>query len=84
LESDDPKIQEENRAVGSIDSSIYWAYIKAGAGPIFLTLTVSASIISQGIFHASDFWLTEWYVHFPTYTIVQFICQPIWATISTK
>ncbi|CAG2165685.1 unnamed protein product [Oppiella nova] len=56
----DPKIQDEQREVGAIDGKIYWEYIKAGAGPILFTLTILSTLVSQGIFHASDLWLTDW------------------------
>ena len=69
IESDDgyscdPKIQEETREFGSIEGTVYWEYIKAGAGPILATLTLLSTIISQAIFHGSDLWLTAWYLFY--------------------
>ncbi|CAG2177963.1 unnamed protein product, partial [Oppiella nova] len=59
-DGDGPRIQEEQREVGAIDSRVYWEYIKAGAGPLLGTSTLLFTIISQTIFHGSDLWLTAW------------------------
>ena len=57
----DQKIDEENKASGSINAKVYWDYIRAGAGPILLTFSVLSTLVSQGLFHYSDIWLSEWY-----------------------
>ncbi|CAG2165318.1 unnamed protein product [Oppiella nova] len=59
-DGDGPRIQEEQREVGAIDSRVYWEYIKAGAGPLLGTSALLFTIISQTIFHGSDLWLTAW------------------------
>ncbi|CAG2181686.1 unnamed protein product, partial [Oppiella nova] len=56
----EPKIQEETREVGSIGGHVYYEYVKAGAGPLLFTITLFSTLVSQGIFHYSDLWLTEW------------------------
>ncbi|CAG2176224.1 unnamed protein product, partial [Oppiella nova] len=55
----EPKIQEENREVGSIGGHVYYEYVKAGAGPVLLTITLFTTLVSQGIFLYSDLWLTK-------------------------
>ncbi len=62
IEITDQKIEEESKAVGSIDAKVYWNYIRAGAGPILLILSVASTLISQSLFHYSDIWLSEWFV----------------------
>ncbi|CAG2113771.1 unnamed protein product, partial [Medioppia subpectinata] len=59
-ESDDPHIQEEQRESGSIDSRVYWEYVKAGAGPLLAIFGILATLSSQTIFHGSDLFLTAW------------------------
>ncbi|XP_054157408.1 ATP-binding cassette sub-family C member 4-like [Oppia nitens] len=59
-ELEDQKVKEETKEIGSIDSSVYWEYFKAGAGPILMTICLSTIIISQTLYQGSDFWLTQW------------------------
>ncbi|CAG2117983.1 unnamed protein product, partial [Medioppia subpectinata] len=59
-ETDDPHIQEEQRESGSIDSRVYWEYVKAGAGPLLAIFGILATLSSQTIFHGSDLFLTAW------------------------
>jgi hypothetical protein len=61
-EDDGPKVKEETKTVGSIDSSVYVEYIKAGAGPFLIFITFSSMIVSQVLFNGSDLWLTTWLV----------------------
>ena len=61
---DQPKIKEETIMTGSIESSVYWEYIKAGAGFFLMTTAIITLIGSQGIFHGSDYFLSYWSVHF--------------------
>ncbi|CAG2172915.1 unnamed protein product, partial [Oppiella nova] len=56
----EPRIQEENREVGSIGGHVYYEYFKAGAGPILFTITLFSILLSHGILHYSDIWLTKW------------------------
>ncbi|CAG2107663.1 unnamed protein product, partial [Medioppia subpectinata] len=56
----DPHIQEEQREVGAIGGSVYWEYVKAGAGPVLFILMVISALLSQAIFHGSDIFLTQW------------------------
>ncbi|CAG2168420.1 unnamed protein product, partial [Oppiella nova] len=58
--SGDPKIQDENRELGSISGRVYWKYIRAGAGPLLFSVTLFFTLVSQAIFHGSDYYLTEW------------------------
>ena len=58
----EPKQNEETKMIGSIESSIYWEYIRAGAGFFLMTITIVTSIVSQTMFHASDYFLSYWSV----------------------
>jgi len=55
-----PQIAEEEKELGSVKSKIYWDYCRAGAGPLFLTLTLFSTLLSQFTYHASDWFLTLW------------------------
>ncbi|XP_054166166.1 ATP-binding cassette sub-family C member 4-like [Oppia nitens] len=57
---DDPQIKAENKIVGSLDSTIYWDYIKAGAGPMLMSTTVLMVLLSQILYQGSDYWLSYW------------------------
>ena len=57
---DEPKIKEETKMSGSIESSIYWEYIKAGAGFFLITTTITTMILSQALFQGSDYFLSYW------------------------
>ncbi|CAG2110175.1 unnamed protein product [Medioppia subpectinata] len=62
-EEDEPKLKGETKMIGSIDSSIYWDYMKAGAGCFLIFVTLSSIVVSQVLYQGSDFWLTIWSVH---------------------
>ncbi|RWS24157.1 hypothetical protein B4U80_11357, partial [Leptotrombidium deliense] len=55
-----PKIEEETKMMGSVEASVYWQYIKSGAGVLFVTIAMLTTILSQALFHSCDFWLTMW------------------------
>ncbi|XP_054166167.1 ATP-binding cassette sub-family C member 4-like [Oppia nitens] len=57
---DNPQIKAENKIVGSLDSTIYWDYIKAGAGPMLMSTTVLMVLLSQTLYQGSDYWLSYW------------------------
>ena len=59
-DEEDPKVKQENKEIGSIDSSIYMEYFKAGAGPFLMFITISTIFISQALYQGSDYWLTYW------------------------
>ncbi|XP_054158234.1 ATP-binding cassette sub-family C member 4-like, partial [Oppia nitens] len=56
----DEKIAEENKAQGSINSRVYWEYIRSGAGPVLLIVGITSTLLSQVLQHYSDYWLSEW------------------------
>ncbi|CAG2120218.1 unnamed protein product, partial [Medioppia subpectinata] len=56
----DQKVDEETKAMGGINARVYWDYIKAGAGPVLLTFSLASTLVSQGLQHYSDVWLSEW------------------------
>jgi hypothetical protein len=57
----DPKIEEENKSVGSISAGVYWNYLRAGAGPILISSALISTLVSQSIFHYIGIWLSQWY-----------------------
>ena len=62
-EEDEPKVKEETKMSGSIKSSVYIEYIKAGAGCFSIFVTFSSMIVSQVLLNGSDYWLTVWLVY---------------------
>jgi len=64
LPEDEPKLKEEIKMIGSIDSSVYWEYVKAGAGTFLMIITVTTLVLSQALYQGSDLWLTEWFVQY--------------------
>ena len=55
-----PECSEESRCTGSVKIGIYWQYIRAGASYISLLLFATTSLIGQGMFQGTDYWLTLW------------------------
>ncbi|CAG2115624.1 unnamed protein product, partial [Medioppia subpectinata] len=60
LAEDEPKVKEETKEIGSISGGVYCEYIKAGAGPILMTVTLVSMVVSQCLYQGSDYWLTQW------------------------
>ncbi|CAG2181089.1 unnamed protein product, partial [Oppiella nova] len=52
--SHEPRIQEENREVGSIGGHVYYQYFKAGAGPILFTIILLSTLISHDCIQGTD------------------------------
>lgn len=52
---------EELIEKGSISTSVYLEYIKAG-GSVLVFVLFFMLLLAQGITNASDIWLTYWYV----------------------
>ncbi|XP_076312434.1 ATP-binding cassette sub-family C member 4-like isoform X1 [Tachypleus tridentatus] len=57
---DYPKQEEELRSTGSVKGTVYWYYIKTGAGWFLIPLLIISSIGAQALFSGSDFWLALW------------------------
>ncbi|XP_076312443.1 ATP-binding cassette sub-family C member 4-like [Tachypleus tridentatus] len=55
-----PKQEEELRLTGSVKGTVYWYYIKTGAGWFLVPLLIISSIGAQMLFSGSDFWLALW------------------------
>lgn len=47
-------------ATGSIGASLYWKYMRAGAGVFLLPVVIGMFFLSQFLFTATDWWLSEW------------------------
>lgn len=58
-----PQLQaEENRAGGSVDTSLYLRYFYYGGGVFGLVLCVLLNILAQTSFVLADWWLAYWCV----------------------
>ncbi|XP_015788861.1 multidrug resistance-associated protein 4-like [Tetranychus urticae] len=57
---DEPRIAEETKKSGGVDSWVYWAYIKAGANSILIITCVILNFLSQILFNGTDLWLSKW------------------------
>ncbi|CAG2119190.1 unnamed protein product, partial [Medioppia subpectinata] len=60
IEADEQEVKAELKMIGSVESSVYMDYIKAGAGPLLITLTALFTISSQVLTQGSDYWLSLW------------------------
>ncbi|CAG2105078.1 unnamed protein product [Medioppia subpectinata] len=60
IEVDEQEVKAELKMIGSVESTVYMDYIKAGAGPLLIALTVLFIIISQVLYQGSDYWLSLW------------------------
>ncbi|CAG2117107.1 unnamed protein product, partial [Medioppia subpectinata] len=58
IEVDVQEVKAERKMIGSIKSSVYMDYIKAGAGPLLITLTILFLISSQVLNQGSVYWLS--------------------------
>lgn len=67
-------IQQEERAEREVKFGILWAYIKAAGHPIRLPITVTWSMVSQGLVVLTSVWLAFWVGdRFPNLTTGQYI-----------
>ncbi|CAG2117547.1 unnamed protein product, partial [Medioppia subpectinata] len=57
-EVDDQAVNAELKMIGSVKSTVYMAYIKAGAGPLLVILTIMFLIASQVLYQGSVYWLS--------------------------
>ncbi|XP_054158561.1 ATP-binding cassette sub-family C member 4-like, partial [Oppia nitens] len=58
---DKPEVKHETKMIGSIDTNVYWDYIKAGAGgPLLMLTMISMIILSQTLYQGIDCWLSYW------------------------
>lgn len=56
-------VEEEDRCVGRVTSSVYNVYIKAGGGYPALVMVLIAFIVPQTMRQVSEWWLSRWSVH---------------------
>ncbi|CAG2110820.1 unnamed protein product, partial [Medioppia subpectinata] len=59
-EVDEQEVKAELKMIGSVETSVYLAYIKAGAGPLLVILTILFLIVSQVLYQGSVYWLSLW------------------------
>jgi ATP-binding cassette subfamily C (CFTR/MRP) protein 4 len=65
-EEEEQKVKSETKMTGSVETSVYWDYTKAGAGPMLFIVTVLSTIIVQVLYQGGDIWLTQWFVPYIT------------------
>ncbi|XP_054158572.1 ATP-binding cassette sub-family C member 4-like [Oppia nitens] len=53
-------VKPETKMIGSIDSMVYWAYVRAGARPLLMSTMILMIVLSQLIFQGIDYWLSYW------------------------
>lgn len=56
----EPKIAEEEKSQGQINSKVYVNYVKAGSGTFLMVAMVVSTLVSQTLFHYTDIWLSDW------------------------
>ena len=61
-EEEEQRVKLETKMTGSVETSVYWDYTKAGAGPMLFIVTVLSTIIVQVLYQGGDIWLTQWFV----------------------
>ena len=54
------ELEDESFQRGGLSPRIYWEYIKAGSGPILQLTCIIFTVVSQSLFHGSDYFLTLW------------------------
>ncbi|CAG2166187.1 unnamed protein product, partial [Oppiella nova] len=59
-EREEQRVKSETKMTGSVETSVYWEYIKAGAGPTLFIVTVLSAFIVQVLYQGGDTWLTRW------------------------
>lgn len=57
---EDPKIEEETKMMGSVNSRTYLKFIKAGAVTHLVILFLIFAFLAQLLYHGCDFWLSMW------------------------
>lgn len=56
-------VEEEDRCVGRVTSSVYKAYIKAGGGYFAFFMVLVSFAVPQALRQAADWWLSRWSTH---------------------
>ncbi|CAG4948811.1 unnamed protein product [Parnassius apollo] len=56
----DPTYEGENQNKGSVDNSVYLAYIKSGGSLWSMTLLFTLFLLAQVFYSSTDIWLKEW------------------------
>lgn len=55
-------VDDENENTGDIDRKVYFNYFKSNSGWLLILLTLLSTLLTQTLFHLTDYWLTLWYV----------------------
>ena len=59
-EIEDDSLRREQTTTGSVNKMIFWQYFRAGGSFLFIFFALFNSILSQALYHFSDFWLAAW------------------------
>jgi len=57
----EPKQMAEMRAVGSVSSKVYSAYLRAGGNCCVILTMMLLFIMAQALASGCDYWITYWY-----------------------
>jgi ATP-binding cassette subfamily C (CFTR/MRP) protein 4 len=55
--------EESNRDCGSVSLSVYWQYLSSGGSVWLVYLAFLVALMSQGLYHYTDLWLSAWTEH---------------------
>ena len=55
-----PEQAEEERAVGSVTTKVYYDYFRYGAGPFGVVLFIILNVLAQAAYIMADWWLSVW------------------------
>ncbi|CAH0699487.1 unnamed protein product [Spodoptera exigua] len=56
----DPKYEGESQKKGSVDNSVYVAYIRSGGSTLSMALLILLFLLAQFFYSSTDVWLKEW------------------------
>ncbi|KAG6454571.1 hypothetical protein O3G_MSEX008773 [Manduca sexta] len=56
----DPKYEGENQNKGSVDNSVYMAYIRSGGNKWSMAMLFALFMLAQIFYSSTDIWLKEW------------------------
>lgn len=59
-EDEEPLIEKESQSSGSISTSVYWQYFKAGGNACVVFLLIIAFLVCQGAANGAEYFVTYW------------------------
>lgn len=62
IDDEEPLIEKESQSSGSISTSVYWQYFKAGGNVCVIFLLILAFLVCQGAANGAEYFVTYWYI----------------------